>query len=229
MSIKRDNKRYRKKEQGAVLVELALVIPVLLGISISALELTRAVKIFKTAIQFSKESASEVYRNCADVDELGCIAQKHFQMTSYLRNLTGTNAKIIINVFEADPGGINTFTFGTSPAITNVTSPYPGVTYESFMYQPNVHSCIPAADCDANSNPTGNRTSQIIENDIIGSLNASPDPRLNLKNPITGVVEGVAGHQIMVVSEVWIPYSPLIQVIVWATMGNTDFYDVTII
>ncbi len=94
-------------ECGIAIVELALILPLLLIITLASLELIRESTSVKIAVQLSREAANLAYRECVNrinsPDEaVECLSLCQQEVMQRARDTIGSNVTVILSYYTTD-------------------------------------------------------------------------------------------------------------------------------
>lgn len=102
------DRRYKNCSRGVVLIEAAILIPIVLLLSISGIEVARALKSIQVASQLGREAASIAFRECGG--DRGAVLSSCLndvqQSLSFIEEPFGVGIQMIVTLVVFDGGGI---------------------------------------------------------------------------------------------------------------------------
>jgi len=208
-----------KDESGAVMLEFALVFPIMLLIVFSGIEYSRCFRNMQMAASLSREAASVAYRDCASDlpgDQLDhCIRTAREDIEKLASNLN-EGSKIVISVYGRDSG-----------------------TMDRLSISPSIGTDLGQVGDDGSGVYT-----QYVDHDndpLTAPVNSGSDldnlyfdyTRFNLQGSgIAGISDNniINGHRRIVVAEAWVPFQALLPGYASITNFFSDnFYDATVL
>ena len=113
----------RWSEAGNVIVEFAIIVPVILIIAFGALDISRAMRVKQIAQTLSRESASLAYRDCSvdtGTTTTDCLDLVQQRMTNRAGALL-PGSEIILSLYSYDPVGGNITQYGPTGGTSKYT------------------------------------------------------------------------------------------------------------
>lgn len=110
--MKRDN-----NSSGSVLFELAIIVPLLVGIGLGGIELARALRAQQSVAAIAREAANEAFRNCGTIEpdvQASFLQNPNFclrDVQDRMRALIGMTVEVEISIFQIRDGGPNRVAF----------------------------------------------------------------------------------------------------------------------
>lgn len=95
---------HSEDEKGIAMLEFVVILPLLLGLSIAALELSRSLRHAQLASTLSREVASIAYRECTNLpppETMSCLEQIATPLTDFAQRLI-PNSLVIVSVYALD-------------------------------------------------------------------------------------------------------------------------------
>lgn len=97
-----NRKRIYNNISGTVLVELTIIFPIILLITLTGFEFTRAIKFLKISTSFSKEMANLAIRDCSDsTTRRTCLDEKRENLEKFAQTVV-PEMEIMISYIEYD-------------------------------------------------------------------------------------------------------------------------------
>jgi len=143
----------RIDEKGAVLIEFAIVWPIMFLIVFSGIEYSRSFRNMQMAASLSREAASVAYRDCAsdipgDEHLSPCLIRVRNNIERLAENLN-EGSKIVISVYGIDSGSMERL--GISPSIGNgLGTDLDNLYFDYSRFSPTASGINGNIDVDAN-------------------------------------------------------------------------------
>jgi hypothetical protein len=208
-----------KDENGAILLEFAMVWPVMALIVFAGIEYSRCFRNMQMAASLSREAASLAYRDCGS-DLPGthldfCVNEKRLEIESLAENLN-EGSKIVISVFGRDTGNLDRLSI--SPSLGNDAGQLEDVGGGVFQQY---------TDHDSDEN-----TPSILNGSDLNNLYFDYTRFGLAGGQISGNINNgnLNDHRRIVIAEAWVPFQPLLPGYSAITDFLSDnFYDSTVL
>ena len=210
-----------KDENGAILLEFAMVWPVMALIVFAGIEYSRCFRNMQMAASLSREAASVAYRDCGsdlqgDRNRLDtCLNSIRLEIEALAENLN-EGSKIVISVYGRDTGNLDRLSI--SPSLGNDVGQLEDVGGGVFQ-QYTDH------DSDENTPP-------ILNGSDLNNLYFDYTRFGLAGGQITGNINNgnLNDHRRIVIAEAWVPFQPLFPGYSAITDFLSDnFYDSTVL
>jgi hypothetical protein len=236
------------RQDGNVLFELILIIPFLIYLALTVVELTRVMRYYKMAQVFSREIANEVYRECSDPDfalTRNCLKISVQKLEQDFVDSIVPGTQIIVSLYEPNSSG--DFELAERPKVSGGTNYVLRAGHHGDLY-PDASTDYSQIACASGLTCTGGDAAQSRVNSANGpsiSLPANlayPDKlSLNYHADFEASAplhtrRSYIPKRVVVVGEVYVPYKPLVgyvsKMFGYIPSGeqtNGAFYDATIL
>ena len=193
--------RRRKHIDGVALVEFILIMPLAIIICLGAIDLSRAIRTFKTASTLSREMANAAYRECVTSDRAereACLLHAQNRIQNFANQLVDPNPAVAVTMFIWVPNPGENPLNGTG-SVTTIA-----VNTNGTMAQAANGAAIP---------------------DNSGVKYTAPGQLPGVMGAALG--QSIQDHQAIVVGEARLAFNPIVPVFFRYFLGN-DVHEITI-